>query len=55
MKILFVNLPYHGHVLPTIGLVQELVKAGHPVTCLMPYDWEDKIADSGADSQNGMF
>lgn len=49
MKILFVNLPYHGHVLPTIGLVQELVKAGHQVTYLMPCDWKDKIADSGAD------
>lgn len=49
MKILFINLPYHGHVFPTIGLVQELIKAGHQVTYLMPYDWEDKIADSGAD------
>jgi len=32
MKILFINLPYHGHVIPTIGLVQELIKAGHQVT-----------------------
>ena len=24
MKILFINLPYYGHVIPTIGLVQEL-------------------------------
>ena len=49
MKILFINLPYHGHVIPTIGLVQELVKAGHQVTYLMPYDWEERIAGSGAD------
>jgi len=49
MKILFINLPYHGHVIPTIGLVQELVKAGHQVTCLMPYDWEDTISYSGGD------
>ena len=49
MKILFINLPYYGHVIPTIGLVQELIKAGHQVTYLMPYDWEDKIADSGTD------
>ena len=48
MRILFINLPYHGHVIPTIGLVQELIKAGHQVTYLMPYDWEDRIADSGA-------
>ena len=48
MKVLFVNLPYHGHVIPTIGLVRELVKAGHQVTYLMPYDWESKLKDSGA-------
>lgn len=49
MRILFINLPYHGHVIPTIGLTQELIKAGHQVTYLMPYDWADKVADSGAD------
>ena len=49
MKILFINLPYHGHVIPTIGLVQALIKAGHHVTYLMPYDWEAKLKDSGAD------
>ena len=49
MKILFINLHYHGHVIPTIGLVQELVKAGHQVTYLMPHDWESKLQDSGAD------
>lgn len=49
MKILFINLPYHGHVIPTNGLVQELIKAGHQVTYLMPYDWEERITDSGAE------
>ena len=49
MKILFINLPYHGHVIPTIGLVQELIKAGHQVTYLMPHDWEERITDSGAE------
>ena len=49
MKILFINLPYYGHVVPTIGLVQELIKQGCEVTYLMPFDWRDKIADSGAD------
>lgn len=47
-KILFINLPYHGHVVPTIGLVQELIKQGCQVTYLMPFDWEEKIAESGA-------
>ena len=49
MRILFINLPYHGHVIPTIGLVQELVRAGHQVTYLMPYDWEERITGSGAE------
>jgi len=49
MKILFINLPYYGHVVPTIGLVQELIKQGCEVTYLMPFDWRDKIADSGAE------
>ena len=48
MKILFINLPYHGHVIPTIGLVQERIKAGHQATYLMPHDWADKIAECGA-------
>ncbi len=48
MKILFMNLPYYGHVVPTIGLVQELIKQGCEVTYLMPYDWEEKVAETGA-------
>jgi len=48
MKILFINLPYYGHVVPTIGLVQELIKLGCEVTYLMPYDWEEKVKESGA-------
>ena len=48
MKILFINLPYYGHVVPTIGLVQELINNGCEVTYLLPFDWKDKIKDSGA-------
>lgn len=48
MKILFINLPYHGHVVPTIGLVQELIKLRCEVTYLMPFDWEESIKESGA-------
>ena len=49
VKILFVNLPYSGHVIPTIGLVQALTKAGHHVTYLLPQDWESNLHGSGAD------
>ena len=49
MKILFINLPYYGHVVPTIGLVQELIVQGCEVTYLMPFEWEEKISESGAE------
>ena len=48
MKILFINLPYYGHVVPTFGLVQELIKKGCEVTYLLPFDWEEIITESGA-------
>ncbi len=48
MKILFINLPYYGHVIPTIGLVKELIKQGAEVTYMLPFDWEEKVAGSGA-------
>ena len=48
MKILFINLPYYGHVIPTIGLVQELLKQGCEVSYLMPFEWQEHIAESGA-------
>ena len=48
MKILFINLPYYGHVIPTIGLVQELIQRGCDVTYMLPFDWQDKVSESGA-------
>jgi len=49
VKILFINLPYYGHFMPTIGLVQELIKQGCAVTYLMPFDWKERVYESGAD------
>ncbi len=48
MKILFINLPYYGHVVPTIGLVQELVKRDCQVTYLIASGWEEMLEASGA-------
>ena len=48
MRILFINLPYYGHIVPTIGLVQELIRKGCEVTYLLPSDWEKRISESGA-------
>lgn len=47
MRILFINLPYHGHVVPTIGLVQELLKQGCEVTYMIPFGWEECLCGSG--------
>ena len=49
MKVLMINLPYAGHVVPTMGLVQQLIQKGCQVTYLMAQDWEDRIKESGAD------
>ena len=49
MKILFINLPYYGHFIPTVGLVRELIKQGCEVTYLMPFDWEKRVAESGGE------
>ena len=49
MKILFINLPYKGHVIPTIGLVKELVKQGNSVTYLLPIEWEEMLDGTEAE------
>ena len=48
MKILLVNMPLYGHVIPTIGLVQELISLGCEVTYMLPNSWEKRIQASGA-------
>ncbi len=48
MNILFINLPYSGHIIPTLGLVKQLVSRGHSITYLLTEDWQDKIIDTGA-------
>lgn len=49
MKILFINLPFSGHINPTLGLVQELVKRDNKITYLLTSDWKEKILHTGAD------
>lgn len=48
MNILFINLPYSGHIIPTLGLVKELTERGHNITYLLTAQWRDKILKSGA-------
>jgi MGT family glycosyltransferase len=47
-KILFVNMPAHGHVNPTFPLVSAFVRAGHTVDYLITEDFRKKVEYSGA-------
>ncbi|WDV48103.1 glycosyltransferase [Clostridiaceae bacterium M8S5] len=49
MKILFVNIPYTGHIIPTLGLAEELIRRGHKVSYILSEDWRSKIEAIGAD------
>lgn len=35
--------------MPTVGFVQELIKQGCSVTYLMPFEWKERMHESGAD------
>lgn len=49
MNILFINLPYSGHIIPTLGLVKELTARGHNVTYMLTAGWRDKIIEAGGE------
>jgi MGT family glycosyltransferase len=49
MKILFINLPFAGHVYPTLGLVKELVDRNNEVSYLLTKEWKERITDIGAE------
>jgi MGT family glycosyltransferase len=47
-KYLFLSVPYHGHVNPTLAVVQELVKRGHHVSYYLPERFRSVIQATGA-------
>ena len=47
--IAFLNIPAAGHVTPTLGVVEELVKRGHKVSYLAADGFAELIASTGAD------
>lgn len=49
MNILFINLSYSGHIIPTLGLVEELQRRNNRVTYLLTENWQDKILAVGAE------
>ena len=48
MKIAWFCIPAHGHTNPTLGLVKEMVDAGHEVTYFSFEQFRDEIEDTGA-------
>lgn len=48
-KILFVNVPYTGHVNPTLGMVKALLKLGNTVSYINAPEWREKIEGLGAE------
>lgn len=47
-KIVFFNIPAHGHTNPTIAVAEELVKRGHEVWYYSFYEFREKIENTGA-------
>lgn len=48
MNILIANVPFSGHIYPTLPLAKELVKRGHHVTYILTNQWKDRIEETGA-------
>lgn len=49
MNVLFINIPYVGHVNPTLVLAEELVNRGHKVAYILTENWRNRIEDIGAE------
>src|SRR5690606_12356667 len=47
-KIIWLNIPGHGHVNPTLPVVQELVRRGHEIIYYNTEDFRAKIEATGA-------
>lgn len=47
-RILFINVPYAGHVNPTLGILEQLVKNGHEVGYINSPEFKEKIESKGA-------
>lgn len=48
MNILMVNVPFSGHVNPTLPLAKELVSRGHNVSYILTNEWKERIEATGA-------
>lgn len=49
MNILMVNVPFSGHINPTLALAEELVRRGHKVSYILNNEWREQIEGIGAE------
>src|SRR6266581_2954795 len=47
MKIVYFSLPAHGHINPTIVLMQELIRRGHEVIYYSSDEYREKVTVAG--------
>ena len=47
-KVLFLNIPSHGHINPTLGLVDGLVKQGEEIIYFSSDEYKEKVESVGA-------
>ncbi|MBU3114417.1 macrolide family glycosyltransferase [Clostridium lacusfryxellense] len=48
VRILIINVPFHGHVNPTIAITKELVDRGYKVTYLISEEFREELVLTGA-------
>ena len=48
MKILMVNFPYAGHTIPTLPIIEKLIKDGYDITYINHERWRSTIENLGA-------
>lgn len=53
MRVLFLNVPLHGHINPTLDLVTELVSSGNEIVYYASPSFCDKIEATGAEFRFG--
>lgn len=49
MNILMVNVPFSGHINPTLALAEELVRRGHKVSYILNNEWKEQIEGIGVE------
>lgn len=44
-----VNVPFSGHINPTLALAEELVRRGHKISYILNNEWREQVEETGAE------